>query len=123
MKKIIDFFKKNVSFNWRFVHPVIDTELDHAIDDKLKARRMKQAEEIEKHNDILNGYLRTYFSKRYADNQEMAIAFDLTNKKWKSYCKNINKSNKLVNLRNTMFEERVRLTINKLTEMKSINVN
>lgn len=106
-------------FSWKFVHPAVNEELAHAINDKLDKRRKEQEEQQEKYNDILNGYLRTYFSTAYVDNKEMSIAFDLTNKKWKELCKQVNKSNKLINIKKEAFTERVKLTLAELHKSKT----
>ena len=110
-------FVKYFSFG-KFVHPVVNEELAHAINDKLDKRRKDQEDETEKYNTVLNGYLRTYFSTTYQDNQEMSIAFDLTNKKWKELCKDVNRKNKLINIKKEAFQNRVKLTINQLNENK-----
>lgn len=116
MKKLWIWFKS--LFSLHFVHPSANEELAHAINDKLDKRRREQEEQSEKYNDILNGYLRTYFSTTYKDNNEMSIAFDLTNKKWKELCKQVNKSNKLINIKKDAFADRVKLTLNELHKSK-----
>jgi len=116
MKKLWKSFIKLFSF--KFVHPVVNEELAHAINDKLDKRRKSQEDETEKYNDVLNSYLRTYFSTTYQNNQEMSIAFDLTNKKWKELCRDVNGKNKLINIKKEAFQNRVKLTFNQLNENK-----
>lgn len=114
MKKIKQFFKS--LFSAKFIHPIVDEELDHAIHDKLRKRRQDQISETEKYNDILNTFLKTYFSKHYNNPQEMGIAFGIANKKWQKLCRDVNSTNKLINLKKESFTERVKLTINQIKQ-------
>lgn len=115
--KIWKWFKSLFSFG-KFVHPVVNEELSNLITDELGKRRTKQVEETEKHNEVLNGYLRTYFSTHYNDTTEMALAFELSNKKWKRYCRDVNATSKLINVSKEAFSNRVKMTINQLKENK-----
>lgn len=117
MKKLLKSFLN--LFSTKFIHPAVNEELAHAIHDKLNRRRKQQEEESQRYNDILNGYLRTYFSTSYADSKEMSIAFDLTNKKWKDLCKRVNRSNKLINIKKDAFSDRVKLTLDELYKSKN----
>ncbi len=116
MKKLWIWFKSLFSF--KFVHPVIDEPLQTAITDKLDARRKEQEAQTDKYNEILSSYLRTYFSTPYANNEEMSIAFDLTNQKWKQLCKDVNRTNRLINIKKEAFQNRVKMTIEQLKQNK-----
>jgi hypothetical protein len=116
--KLKRFLGRFISFG-KFVHPAVNEELKHAINDHLDKRRKEQEDEKEKFNEILNSYLRTYFSTPYLDNKEMSIAFELTNKKWKELCKSVNRKNKLINLQKESFSNRVKLTIEQLKKNKN----
>jgi hypothetical protein len=117
-KKLKTFIGRFISFG-KFVHPSVDEELKHAINDKLDKRRKEQDDEREKYNEVLNSYLRTYFSTPYLNNNEMSLAFDLTNKKWKELCKSVNRKNKLINIHKEAFSNRVKLTIEQLKKNKN----
>jgi len=119
LKRWIQFIKKYLSFSKEFVHPVINEQLDRAIEDKLRKRRVSQIEETEKYTEILNSYLKTYFSKTYNNTDEMAVAYGLINKQWEELCRNVNGTNKLINIKKGAFKERVKLTIQKINETKA----
>ena len=112
MKKLL----KKISswFSFGFVHPILDDGIATELNNKLGDRRKKQVSETDKYNDILKSYLRTYFSATYVDSKEMSIAFDLTNRKWKELCKDVNRKNKLINIQKEAFANRVKLTIEQL---------
>lgn len=120
MLKIIQNIKQFIKrmFSFKFVHPIIDEQIDHAINDKLKKRRLEQEDETVKYNDKLNSYLRTYFSKDYATPQEMAMAFALVNKQWQELCRSVNSKNKLINLNKNSFKDRVKLTLIEINKKK-----
>ena len=119
LKRFIQFIKRNISFSKEFTHPVINEQLDHAIEDKLRKRRVSQIEETEKYTDILNSYLKTYFSKTYNNSDEMGVAYGLINKQWEELCRDVNSKNKLINIKKGAFKERVKLTIQKINETKA----
>lgn len=104
-KRISKYFKG--WFSGGFVHPVLNEKLNTAIDDKINAVKNKQSELSQKHTDLLNSYLRTYFSKEYSSTEEMAIAFDVSNKAWKKHCRTINSTEKLINLNKDAFANQV----------------
>lgn len=113
-KSISSFFKG--LFSKRFVHPIVNERLATAIDDKINRENKERQAKIEKHNEILNQYVRTYFSRRYSDNDEMQIAFDTINKDWKKHCRVINSTDKTINLKSNYFEQRVKTVITNLKE-------
>lgn len=119
LKRCIQFIKRNISFSKKFVHPVVDEQLDHAINDKLNKRRILQIEETEKYGDILNTYLKTYFAKEYNNSDEMGVAYGIINKQWEDLCREVNGKNKLINIKKDAFKNRVKLTIQKINETKA----
>jgi hypothetical protein len=106
-------FLKSV-FSKQFIHPIIDQKLDMAIDDKLKRRAIEQEKLTDKYTQILNNYLKTYFSKTYATNSDMELAFTTTNREWKKLCREVNSKEKLINLKKEAFENQVKLVINQI---------
>ena len=105
-------------FSYKFIHPIVNERLSNAIDDKRNSRIKLQNEEIKKYNDILNGYLKTYFSKTYNSADDMSFTYKLINKEWKQLCVKVNSTNKLINLNKTSFEKQVKSVINKVNETK-----
>lgn len=103
-------------FSKRFIHPIIDTQLSTAIDDKINRRKSEQQIQSDKYNDILNSYLRTYFSKTYDSQLDMMVAFKSVNKKWKTLCRDVNSTNPLINLKKDAFQNQVKLVVNKVNE-------
>lgn len=99
-----------------FVHPALDKNVNTVIDDKIKRIHVKQERLTEKYNNILNGYLRTYFSKQYASQADMSIAYEATNKEWKSLVRKVNSTEKLINLKKDAFQNQVFAVIEKLKE-------
>ena len=109
---MIKWFKKLFSKN--FIVPIVNERLATAIDDKIKARHKKQEALIDKHQAVLNGYLITYFKHKYANNEEMAIAYIEVNKLWVKYCRDINSTEKLINLNKNAFKTEVDKVLNKI---------
>lgn len=114
IKSISNFFKG--LFSKRFVHPIINERLATAVDDKINRENKERQARIEKHNEVLNQHVRTYFSRRYDNNDEMQIAFDTINRDWKKHCRLMNSTDRLLNLRSRAFEERVKTVITNLKE-------
>lgn len=113
-KSISNFFKR--LFSKRFVHPIVNETLATAIDDKINRDNKQRQANIEKHNDLLNQYVRTYFSRRYDNNDDMQIAFDTLNRDWKKHCRLINSTDRTINLKSNAFEERVKVVITNLKQ-------
>lgn len=111
-KKLKELFLKFIQRN-NFVHPVLDETVNSAIDGKIKRTQKIQQELSDKYNTILNNYLLTYFSRKYANQSEMAIAFKATNKEWESLCRKVNSTEKLINLKKEAFKNNVKLVIEK----------
>lgn len=109
MLKLWKSFKKLFSF--KFVHPLVNERVDHAITDKIKAHAKKQDKEASKYQDELNSIVRTYFSRPYETRLEMEVAFQECNRTWKKLCKEVNSTNKLINLNKSAFENQVKLVI------------
>lgn len=104
--KIISFFRKNKL-------PEINKPLSTAIDDKLAKRKLAQDITKDIHTKVLNTYLVTYFKKEYKSVGEMQFAFGIANKKWQQYVREINSTNKLINLNKRAFQIKVKEIIEK----------
>lgn len=113
-KKFKAFVKR--TFSKRFIHPVFNEQINTVVDDKLKAEHLKREEISQKYTDILNGYVRTYFLKKYETMSDMEIAFKAINKEWKKICREVNSTEKLLNLNKDAFQRQVKLVVNKLKE-------
>ena len=113
--KIKAFLKKHISFSKDFIHPVINENLSDAIDDKLTKRKVAQGIAIDIHTQTLNNYLHTYFSKLQGLTPQQAIlAYDIANRNWRKYVRNINSTNKLINLNKDAFEIQVKKVLEKM---------
>ena len=112
--KIKQFLKR--IFSKRFIAPIINEKLATAIDDKIIRRRKDQEKKTQEHTDILNSFLKTYFSRKYNNSSDMLTAFNTCNKHWKKHCVLINSTEKLINLKKDAFEKNVEKVINKLKE-------
>lgn len=117
MKYILQFFK------WLMKgatpHTSINQKLDTALDDKLRKRREEQQVLIQEHNEVLNSFLRTYFSKQYISNKEMAFAFSVSDRQWKRYVREVNSTTKLINLNKNDFKHRVMKTLSEIANSKN----
>ena len=114
LKKIKSFFRK--LFSKQFIHPEVNKRLSNAIDDKIARRNEDTEKEINKNTEVLNSYLRTYFDKKYSSQSKMQVSFQTCNKQWLKHCREINSTNKLINVDKKAFEKQVKLVINKLKE-------
>lgn len=108
-------------FSFRFVHPLINDKLSTAIDDKLSKRVRAQNDAVDHYNRILNMHLRTYFSKQYESPELMQAAFNFTNKEWHKLARDVNSTNKLINLDKEAFKKRVELTVKHFKESQTKN--
>lgn len=117
IRKIKDWLKK--TFSAKFVHPIVIQKLDTALDDKIKRRAKDQDKEIEKQDEILAQYLKSYFGKQYKDQAEMSFAFGVVNKQWEKHCRNVNGTSRLIRLNKNAFKSKVKLVINNINEKKT----
>ena len=117
MKWIFKFFKWLTSK--ARPHPIVNQKLDTAIDDKIKKRRIEQEKLIAEHNAILTSYAKTFFSKQYANNQEMAFAFVVADKQWRKHVREVNSTNKLINLGKEDFKKLVMKTFADIQQSKN----
>lgn len=88
-----------------FVHPVVNDGFRDAIDHKIQSNKKQQDDLIKIHNEYLNSLLQTLFSRNYNSSMDMRIAYELLNKEWKKYCKEINSTERLINLKHGAFTE------------------
>lgn len=116
MKKLRELFRRFIQ-RISFVHPTFDSELSTVIDSKIKRVQSKQEDLAEKYNKILNNYLKTYFTKKYNSQTEMAIAYQAANKEWKKLCREVNSTEKLINIDKGAFERQVKLVVAKTKEL------
>jgi len=114
MKKVTDFLKSLFTvkfykklFSTKFVHPVINERLAEAIDDKLNATRKEQEALKEKYNVIMRDNIHTFLSKQYSSAIEQQMAFDVINKDWKKLVREVNSTEKLINLNKRGFEQQI----------------
>ena len=103
-------------FKRRFVHPIVDESIDTAIIDHINKGRKKQIAEVEKYQKELNNYLHTYFSHQYSCTEDMVTAFSVTNKKWQSLVREVNSTNKLINLDKKAFEKKVKSVLDEVAK-------
>ncbi len=120
--KIIKWIGKYISFSTKFISPEVNQKLSNAIDDKIAQRRVLQNVAIDLHTKVLNEYLLTFLTKQYADSSERRIAFDFANKKWEKYCRSVNATNKLINLKKDSFKKRVKEIV-EFTNKQKINTD
>jgi hypothetical protein len=116
IKKLKELFRRFIQ-RISFVHPVLDRELSSTIDSKIKRVQNKQQELADKYNQILNNYLKTYFSKKYSSQSEMAVAYSAADKEWKKLCREVNSTEKLININKDAFSRQVKLVIAKTKEL------
>ncbi len=62
---------------------------------------------MDKYNAIMNDYIHTFLSKQYSSIIEQQMAFDLINKDWKNLVRQVNSTEKLINLSKTAFEKQI----------------
>jgi hypothetical protein len=104
-------------FQKSIAHPVIDTRVNTVIEDKIKRTQLAQMDLSDKYNSILNNYLKTYFSKKYTSQTEMAVAFKAVDKEWKKLCREVNGTEKLINIDKNAFSRQVKLVVSKTKEL------
>jgi len=102
-----------------FVHPVVHEGFRGAIDQKIKDNTKKQDELIKIHTEHLNSLLATLFSRTYESSMDMRIAYELLNKEWKKYCKEVNSTERLINLKHGAFTERFKQVIETTKQNKN----
>lgn len=107
MKKIISFIKKYISFSSNFVHPEITNvvtpdiskvkeDLQKEINTKIEKVKAEKMDKIKPHLKVLNDYLVTYFQTKYTTDLEIQTAYNLLNKKWIAYIKDVNSRSRTV---------------------------
>lgn len=119
IKKFLDKFRKKP-----FVTPIINDDVNDEITRKLKAREAYVAESSKVHEKYLNELLATYFKREYTNREDMAIAFQICNKKWLKHCRDTNGSQKDFNLHKDTFRMNVVNILNKnIADNKEVKLN
>ena len=91
-------------FSPKFIVPEVNKKLSMAIDDKIAKTKVKMEEERAKHDHILKEYLRTYFDREYSCEEDQEYSYLICNRGWKLHVKQVNSTNKLINLDKRAFE-------------------
>lgn len=110
-------------FSAKFVSPEVNQKLASAVNDKLKKRQIEFEEAKQIHDKVLKDYIRTYFDREYESNQDMSLAFETINRKWKKYVKEVNSGNKIISLNKNSFKTGCEsfITMIKIKEQAAIN--
>lgn len=114
-KKFRSFLRR--LFSKGFIHPALNEKLNTVIEDKINRVQKDQQVLIDKYSEFLNSYLRTYFSKQYDSQTQMAVAFNATNKEWQKLCRQVNSTEKLINIDKEAFKRQVKLVVTKTKEL------
>ena len=118
-KKFWAWLGKHIKFEKGFIHPELNNnslnaieierkKLSDAIDNKIAKNNALKTIAIDLHTKVLNEYLYTFFKRQYANIEEQKVAFTTANKKWQKYVREVNSTNKLINLNKKSFEEHVK---------------
>lgn len=113
-KKVKNYFGFGI-----FISPEVNQKLSDAIDDKIAREKVKQSVEVNVHTKVLNSFLHTYFTKSYSSNEEMNIAYEAANKKWKEYVRGVNSTSRTLNLDKHAFEKHYQLVLKQIIKNRN----
>lgn len=103
LKKFAKWFKS--LFSTKFITPVVNEKLNTAMEDKMKRWRNEYQKQKNSHDQTLADFLRTYFDRTYVSDSEMDVAYDVANRAWKKYCREVNSTSKYITLNKDAFEK------------------
>jgi len=118
-KRFLKWFKG--LFSTRFISPIVNEQLNQAMDSKIKKWRKTYEQQKQKHDQVLADYLRTYFDKSYANELEQGVAFDAANRAWGKYCRDANSTSKHLTLSKDAFVRECNFFIKKIKAKKEAN--
>ena len=98
-------------FKREFVHPVVNDKVNTAISDKLASVERERMAIIHKYDQELNSLLRTYFGREYPSQQDMALAFEVSNKEWLKIVRKANSTERLINLDKEAFKKQCKKVV------------
>lgn len=101
----------------------IKPELDKAIENKIAARDKIVVQTAAFYEAELQSYLKTYFGKQYTSEAEMSIAYSACDRKWRNLVRQVNSSNKFINLNKDAFKNQCITIVNNLTKAKQNGTN
>lgn len=116
-KKIAKFVRGLFSRN--FIVPAVNEKLATAVDDKIKAHSKKTEIEQAKYTKIMADHLATFFARKYTCDIDSQLAFDIINREWKQLVRQVNSTNRHLNLKKDEFERQVKIVLEKRIKQKA----
>jgi hypothetical protein len=116
INKIKKFVGKYIKFSTKFVAPIILEEqnrdvikekIHSEIKKSVDAKNEKLDKEVNSHNVFIDELIKCHLGQSYNSVAEMQINFEICNKKWLKYCRDVNGRSKIISLNKNAFKDNV----------------
>ena len=107
IQKIKKYIKWFFGKKEKFISPAIADEINKEVTDKLVAKQEKIKREVLPHEKFLNDLIFAHLGKPHNTHIEMQTSFDICDKKWRKYVRDINSTSKDISLNKTAFKDNI----------------